>query len=241
MDYHRRDLHAAIEAGNFPKWRVEIQIMPEKNAETYRINPFDLTKIWPHHDYPPMEVGVLELNRNPANYFAEVEQSAFEPSNTPNGMGVSPDKMLQGRLMSYPDAHRYRIGANYAQLPVNRPHCPVNNYNRDGHMRFDDNYGGQVNYQPNSFDGPVDHQQFREPPLKLSGNADRYDHRKHNDDYSQAGDLYRLMNEDQKTQLIDNIVRSMKSVPIAIQLRQVSHFYKADPDYGVRVATGLGI
>lgn len=241
MDYHRRDLHTAIEKGDFPKWRVEIQIMPEKEAETYHINPFDLTKVWPHKDYPPREVGILELNHNPENFFAEVEQAAFEPSNVPHGMGFSPDKMLQGRLFSYPDTHRYRLGVNYAQLPVNRPRCPVNNYNRDGFMRFDGNFGGEVNYQPNSFGGPIDSKQFSEPPLKISGDADRYDHRKNNDDYSQAGNLYRLMNEDQKSQLIDNIVRSMKSVPQAIQLRQVNHFCKADPNYGERVAKGLGI
>lgn len=241
LDYHRRDLHTTIEQGDFPKWKVQIQIMPEKDAETYHINPFDLTKVWPQKDYPPMDVGMLELNRNPENYFAEVEQAAFAPSNVPHGMGFSPDKMLQGRLFSYPDTHRYRIGINYERLPVNRPHCPVNTYNRDGSMCFDDNYGGQVNYQPNSVSGPVDDKQFAEPPLKISGDAERYDHRDNNDDYSQAGDLYRLMNDDQKTQLTDNIVRAIQSVPEDIQLRQVMHFYKADSNYGERIAKGLGI
>ena len=241
LDHHRRDLFNCIEQGDFPKWRVQIQVMPEKEAEVYSINPFDLTKVWPHKDYPLMEVGLLELNRNPDNYFAEVEQAAFEPSNTPPGMGVSPDKMLQGRLMSYPDAHRYRIGANYAALPVNRPQHAANNYNRDGHLRFDGNFGGQVNYQPNSFEGPIDSPQFREPPLSISGHADRYDHSKNSDDFSQAGDLYRLMNDDQKRQLTDNIARSMKSVPKAIQLRQLAHFNKADPDYGKRISMLLGI
>jgi catalase len=241
LDYHRRDLHAAIERGEFPQWRVYIQIMPEKDADTYPINPFDLTKVWPHKDYPLIEVGLLELNRNPENFFAEIEQAAFEPGNTPIGLGVSPDKMLQARLLSYPDAHRYRIGINYAALPVNKPRCPVNTYNRDGHMRFDGNYGGQVNYQPNSFNGPVDDKQFREPPLKLTGDADRYDHRMGNDDYTQAGNLFRLMNANQTTQLIDNITRSMKPVPKEIQLRQLKHFYKADPDYGTGIAKGLGI
>jgi catalase len=241
LDYHRRDLHAAIMRKEYPQWKVFIQVMPEKEAETYFINPFDLTKVWPHKDYPLKEVGVLELNRNPENYFAEIEQAAFEPGNTPIGMGVSPDKMLQARLLSYPDAHRYRIGINYSQLPVNKPHCPVNTYNRDGHMRFDGNYGGQVNYQPNSFNGPVDDKQFHEPPLKISGDVDRYDHRVGNDDYKQAGDLYRLMNENQKNQLIDNIVGSMKPIPKDIQLRQIAHFSKADTDYGARVAKGLGI
>lgn len=197
--------------------------------------------MWPHKDYPLMDVGILELNRNPENYFAEVEQSAFEPSNMPPGIGASPDKMLQARLLSYPDTHRYRIGINYASLPVNKAHCPINTYNRDGHMSFDGNYGSQVNYQPNSFDGPIDDKQFSEPPLKISGAADRYDHRIGNDDYTQPGNLFRLMNTDQKAQLIDNIIRAMKPVPKFIQLRQINHFYKADPDYGMGVAKGLGI
>lgn len=239
LDYHRRDLLTSIEQGKYPQWQVQIQIMPEKDAETYPINPFDLTKIWPHKDYPVMDVGVLELNRNPDNYFAEVEQAAFEPGNMPPGMGTSPDRMLQARLLSYPDSHRYRIGVNYAQLPVNKPHCPVNTYNRDGHMRFDGNYGGQVNYQPNSQGGPIDDKRFKEPPLKISGDADRYDHQEGNDNYKQAGDLYCLMSEEQKKQLIGNIVRSMKTVPRTIQLRQIAHFSKANPDYGRRVEEGL--
>jgi catalase len=241
LDYHRRDLFTSIEQGDLPKWRVQIQIMPEKDAETYAIHPFDLTKVWPHKDYPPIDVGTIELNRNPDNYFAEVEQAAFEPSNLPPGFGASPDKMLQARLLSYADTHRYRIGINYAALPVNKPKCPVHTYHRDGHMRFDGNDNGQVNYQPNSFGGPIDDYPFKEPPLKINGDAFRYDHRAGNEDYSQAGDLYRLMDTGQKTRLIDNIVRSMKSVPKAIQLRQIGHFYKADPDYGASVAKGLGI
>lgn len=241
LDYHRRDLFQAIAAGDFPKWRVQIQVMPEREAERYPLNPFDLTKVWPHADYPVMEVGILELNRNPQNYFAEVEQAAFEPANMPPGLGASPDKMLQARLLSYPDAHRYRIGVNYAALPVNRPRCPVNTYHRDGQSRFDGNYGATVNYQPNSFDGPLDDAGYREPPLKISGDADRYDHRAGNDDTSQAGALYRLMSADQKAQLIGNLVAAMSGVPKPIQLRQIGHFHRADPDYGGRVAAGLGI
>lgn len=239
LDYHRRDLFNCIAKGEYPKWKVQLQIMPEKAAETYHINPFDLTKVWPHNDYPLMDVAILELNRNPENYFAEVEQAAFEPSNMPPGLGASPDKMLQGRLLSYADTHRYRIGINYAQLPVNKPRCPVNTYHRDGHMRFDGNYGGQVNYQPNSFNGPVDDKQFIEPPLKISGDADRYG--QPDDHYSQPGDLYRLMNADQKNQLIDNLVRAMKPIPKTIQIRQIGHFYKADPNYGAGVAKGLDL
>ena len=241
LDYHRRDLYQAIESGEFPKWKVQVQIMPERDADTYRIHPFDLTKVWPHKDYPPIDIGVLELNRNPENYFAEVEQAAFEPGNLPPGLGASPDKVLQARLLSYADAHRYRIGINYAGIAVNKPQCPVHTYHRDGQTRFDGNHGGAVNYQPNSFGGPVDDVRFREPPLRLSGDADRYDHHAGNDDYAQAGDLYRLMSPSQKLQLIDNIVGAMKPVPREIQMRQISHFYKADRDYGSRIAAGLGI
>jgi catalase len=241
LDYHRRDLHAAIALGEYPQWRVQIQIMPEQDADTYRIHPFDLTKVWPHRDYPLIEVGVMELNRNPRNYFAEVEQAAFEPGNMPPGMGVSPDKMLQARLLSYPDAHRYRIGINYAGLQVNRARCPVNTYHRDGQTRFDGNSGGAVNYEPNSFDGPVEDLRLKEPPLKINGDADRYDHHIGNDDSGQAGDLFRLMSVDQKQQLVANLAAALKNVPRFIQVRQLGHFYRADPEYGSRVANSLGI
>ncbi|MHB8247739.1 MAG: catalase [Acidithiobacillus sp.] len=240
-DYHRRDLHDAIARGDFPQWRLMVQIMPEKDADTYPIHPFDLTKVWPHKDYPLIEVGILELNRNPENYFAEVEQAAFEPGNLPPGMGASPDKVLQARLLSYADAHRYRIGVNYAALPVNKPRCPVHTYHRDGHMRFDGNGGGGVNYEPNGFGGPAEAAEYREPPLRLHGDADRYDHREGNEDYRQAGNLFRLMNTEEKGQLIGNIVTAMASIPQSIQIRQLGHFLKADPEYGAGVAAGLGI
>jgi catalase len=154
-DYARGDLHDAIERGEFPKWRVSVQVMPEAEAETYHIHPFDLTKAWPHKDYPLIEVGIMELNANPKNYFNEVEQAAFSPVNIVPGMGYSPDKMLQARLISYPDAHRYRLGVNFETLPVNRPQCPVNTYNRDGFMRANDNGGENPNYEPNSLGGPA--------------------------------------------------------------------------------------
>ena len=237
----QRDLYEAIERGDFPKWKVYVQIMPELEAETYPINPFDLTKVWPHADYPLIEVGIMELNRNPENYFAEIEQAAFEPSNIIPGMGFSPDKMLQARIMSYADAHRYRVGVNYAALPVNKPHAPVHTYHRDGNMRFDDNSGGAVNYEPNSMDGPVDNKHYMEPPLKISGDADRYDHRIDSDDYTQPGNLFRLMNEDQKDQLFSNVAEAMHGVPDRIKVRQLVHFYKADPAYGHGVAGKLGL
>lgn len=240
-DYHRRDLYEAIARGETPRWTVKVQIMPERDAETYHVNPFDLTKVWHYADYPLIEVGVLELNRNPRNHFAEVEQAAFEPGNLPPGMGASPDKMLQARLLSYPDAHRYRIGINYAALDVNRPRCPVHSYHRDGQLRFDGNGGDAPVYEPNSFAGPVQDPGYREPPLRISGDADRYDHRDGNEDYRQAGDLFRLMSAEEQARLIANIVGAMGGVPRAIQLRQIGHFMKADPAYGEGVARGLGI
>ncbi len=240
-DYAQRDLFNAIAKGDFPKWRVCLQIMPEKDAETYRINPFDLTKVWPHKDYPLLEGGELELNRNPENYFAEVEQAAFEPRNIVPGMGFSPDKMLQARLISYPDAHRYRLGVNYDSLTVNRPQCPFHTYNKDGAMRFDGNGGSAVNYEPNSFGGPQQDPAYRERPRPASGIVDRHDHRADSDYYTQPGNLFRLMASDAKQRLIDNIVVSMKSVPQRIQELQIQHFYKADPAYGTGVAKGLGL
>jgi catalase len=237
----QRDLFSAIERGDFPKWRFCVQIMPEEDAETYRWNPFDLTKVWPHGDYPLIEVGVLELNRNPENYFAEVEQSAFSPSNIVPGIGFSPDKMLQARIFSYADAHRYRIGTHYEMLPVNRPKSPVHNYHADGPMRFDAPKGPDAYYEPNSFGGPVQDARFAEPPLKISGDAERYDHRTGNDDYTQPGNLFRLMTPDARERLFNNIAEAMAGVPEHIVQRQLVHFHKADPDYAAGVATALGV
>ena len=235
---HQRDLFQAIEKGDFPKWRMMVQVMPETDAEKTPYNPFDLTKVWPHGDYPLIEVGIMELNRNPENYFAEVEQSAFSPANVVPGISHSPDKMLQLRIFSYADAHRYRLGVNYESLPVNKPRCEANTYHRDGQMRFDGNGGGAVNYEPNSMGGPVQDERFKEPPLKISGDADRYDHREGNDDYTQAGNLYRLLPEDERQRLHKAIAGAMRGVPKEIIERQLGHFAKADPAYaeGVRAA-----
>jgi catalase len=241
-DYSQRDLFEAIEKGDFPKWRVCVQIMPEAEAANYRWNPFDLTKVWPHGDYPLVEVGELVLDRNPENYFAEVEQAAFNPVNIVPGMGYSPDKMLQARLVSYPDAHRYRIGVNYEALPVNKPKCPVHHYHRDGSMRFDGNFGPAPNYEPNSFGGPKEDPAYKELPIPLDGQpAARYNHRDGNDDYTQPGNLYRLMDEGARQRLVENIAGSLGQTPEYIQRLQVSHFYKADPEYGTRVAKALGL
>ncbi|MBC8448719.1 MAG: catalase [Chloroflexi bacterium] len=243
-DYHTRQLFEAIERGEYPRWRFYAQIMPEAEAETYRWNPFDLTKVWPHGDYPLFEIGILELNRNPQNYFAEVEQAAFSPANVVPGISFSPCKMLQARIFAYADAHRYRLGVNSDRLPVNAPRATklVNPYQRDGHMRFDDNAGAAVNYEPNRFGGPVADPAFSEPPLKISGDADRYEQKRGvDDDYIQPGNLYMLMPLDEQQRLVENIVGSLKKVPKEIQEKMVEHFSRADSAYGAGVARGLGL
>ncbi|MCX6145155.1 MAG: catalase [Ignavibacteriales bacterium] len=237
---HQRDLFEAIARGDFPKWRVLVQVMPETDAEKTPYNPFDLTKVWPHKEYPLHEVGIMELNRNPENYFAEVEQAAFSPANVVPGIGHSPDKMLQFRIVSYADAHRHRLGVNYESLPVNRPHVSVDTYYRDGVMRADGNGGGSVNYEPNTMGGPKEDAKFKEPPLKISGDADRYDHRMGNDDFTQAGDLYRLLGPEQRKRLHQAIAGAMVGVPKAIIERQLMHFAKADPSYAEGVKKALG-
>ncbi len=242
MDHSQSDLFKSIEKGDFPKWAVKIQVMPEAESKTYHINPFDLTKVWPHGDYPLIEVGELELNRNPTNYFAEVEQAAFEPRNIVPGMGFSPDRMLQGRLISYPDAHRYRLGVNYDLLPVNAPKCPFATYNRDGAMRFDGNGGKGPNYEPNSFGGPTQDPRYAERPVTYdSATVERYDHRQLDGDYyTQPGNLFRLMKPDAQERLCGNIAAGLGQVETRIQDLQINHFYKCDPKYGEGVAKGLG-
>src|ERR1017187_9417955 len=242
MDHSQSDLFGAIEKGDFPKWAVKMQVMPEAEAATYHINPFDLTKVWPHKDYPLIDIGELELNRNPKNYFAEVEQAAFEPRNIVPGMGFSPDKMLQGRLISYPDAHRYRLGVNYDKLPVNAPKCPFATYHRDGTMAFTDNGGASPNYEPNSFGGPKEDTHFKERPTTYpSATVGRFDHREHDGDfYTQPGNLFRLMPVDAQERLFHNIAGGLGQVEQRIQDLQISHFYKCDPKYGEGVAHALG-
>jgi catalase len=237
---NQRDLFQSIEKGDFPRWRLAVQIMPERDAEKLAFNPFDLTKVWPHGDFPLMEVGVMELNRNPENYFAEVEQAAFSPANMVPGISHSPDKMLQFRIFSYADAHRYRLGVNYESLPVNRPRSAVNTYHRDGAMRFDASNSGGPNYEPNSFNGPVEDHCFKEPALKVFGDADRYDHRQGNDDYGQAGNLYRLMPADERQRLHRALADGMAGVPREIIQRQLEHFAKADQAYAAGVRKALG-
>jgi catalase len=240
-EYSQRDLFDNIAAGNFPKWKLSVQIMPESDAKTYRFNPFDLTKTWSQKDYPLIEVGILELNRNPENYFAEVEQAAFDPGNVVPGIGFSPDKMLQGRLFAYADAHRYRLGVNFESLPVNAPKCPMHNYHRDGAMRFDDNGRGTVNYEPNSFGGPIQNKTLNEPPLHLDGTAFNFDHREDSDYYTQPGDLFRLLPSAEQERLMQNVVESMDGVPQEIRIRAVARFYQAEKQCGLGIAKRLGL
>ncbi len=240
-DYHTEDLFHAIENGDYPSWTLYVQIMPIEDAKTYKWDPFDVTKVLSQKDYPRIEVGKLVLNRNPENYFAEVEQATFSPGNFVPGIEASPDRMLQGRLFAYADAHRYRVGANHNLIPINQPKVPVHHYQRDGWMRTDSNGGGAMNYEPNSYGGPVESAESKISPFEVSGEADsiRYPD---DDHFTQAGDLYRLMTDEEKDRLIQAIVHHMKDVEKEeIKRRQIEHFYKADEEYGSRVAEGLGI
>ncbi len=239
---HQRDLYNAIERGDFPKWTLCVQIMPEADAEKVPYHPFDLTKIWPHADYPLIEVGVMELNRNPDNYFADVEQAAFNPAAVVPGIGFSPDRMLQGRLFSYGDAQRYRLGVNHYQIPVNQPRCPFHNFHRDGAMRVDGNNGSTLHYEPNSFGEWQEQRDFSEPPLKIDPVADRFDYRQDDDDYySQPRALFELMDDAQKQVLFENTARAMGDAPDFIKQRHIDNCSKVDPAYGTGVKKALGM
>ena len=241
-DYAQRDLFNAIDRGDYPRWTVCMQVMTEAQANQRVENPFDVTKVWSQKEFPLIEVGTLELNRNPLNYFAEVEQAAFGPSNMIPGVGLSPDRMLQGRVFAYADAHRYRVGTNFQQLPVNAPLSPVDNYQRDGAMRFGSNGGALPNYEPNSYSSaPKQVPAYAEPGLPLSGSADRYDHRTDGDYYSQARALFQLMSDEQKALLISNIAGAMRGVTEEVVQRQLQHFYQVDPAYGEGIASALGV
>ncbi|HSA01967.1 MAG TPA: catalase, partial [Candidatus Paceibacterota bacterium] len=224
-----------------PRWDFKVQIMPEKDAATYRFHPFDLSKVWPHGDYPLIDVGTFELNRNPENYFAEVEQSAFNPANIVPGLGFSPDKMLQGRLFSYGDAQRYRLGVNHHLIPVNAARCPFHSYHRDGAMRVDGNHGSTIGYEPNSEGQWKQQPEFAEPPLSLEGAADHWNHREDDDYFSQPGLLFRLMKPEQQAVLFANTARAMGDAPREIKIRHIGNCLKADPAYGSGVAKALGI
>ncbi|HLR62928.1 MAG TPA: catalase [Lentibacillus sp.] len=240
-DYHREDLFNAIENGDCPSWTLYVQIIPYEDYKTYKWDIFDVTKTVSQKDYPRIEVGKMVLNRNPENHFADVEQSALSPANLVPGIETSPDKMLQGRLFSYSDTQRYRLGVNHQQIPVNRPKVDVNHYQRDGYMSVNGNGGGKPVYEPNSVDGPVEDPASKISPFSTDGFADSvaYDSQDH---YTQPGDLYRLMSEDERSRLVKNFADHMRSVTRDdIKLRQIEHFYKADPDWGERVAEELGL
>jgi catalase len=243
--HHQRDLRTAIERGEFPSWTLKVQLMPEADAASYHFNPFDLTKVWLHEDYPLIEIGKLVLDRNPDNFFADVEQAAFDPGHFVPGVGPSPDKMLQGRLFAYGDAHRYRLGVNHTQLPVNAPlgvRGGTANYGRDGAMRFDENGARAKNYEPNSFDGP---RETREPlyaGLASTGSSGQYANVRHaeDDDFVQAGMLYRVMKPDGRERLVANIAGGLAQVSRDdIRERAIAHFRAADPDYGARVEVAV--
>jgi catalase len=236
---NQRDLFGAIERGDFPKWTMYIQVMTEEKARNLPYNPFDLTKVWYHKDAPLIEVGVMELNRNPENYFADVEQAAFNPASIVPGIGFSPDKMLQGRLFSYGDAQRYRLGVNPHQIPVNKPRCPFNSYHRDGQMRTDGNHGGTLGYEPNSYGEWVQQPGYAEPPLALEGATGNWP--QDDDHYTQPGKLFRLMTPAQQKALFENTARAMGDAPKEIKLRHIGNCHKADPAYGEGVAMALGL
>jgi catalase len=205
-------------------------------------NPFDLTKVWYKGDFPLTEVGYFELNRNPDNYFADVEQSAFNPANIVPGISFSPDKMLQGRLFSYGDAQRYRLGVNHNQIPVNKPRCPFHSYHRDGQMRTDDNRGSTLGYEPNGYGEWKEQPAFREPPLALSGAADHWNAREDDDDYyTQPGKLFDLMSPEQQQVLFENTARAMGDAPNEIKFRHIGNCMKANIKYGKGVADALGL
>lgn len=238
----QRDLFESIERGDFPRWTMYVQVMPEAEAASYRFHPFDLTKVWSKNDYPLIEVGYYELNRNADNYFQDVEQAAFTPANVVPGISFSPDRMLQGRLFSYGDAQRYRLGVNHHQIPVNAPRCPVHSYHRDGAMRVDGNHGGRLHYEPNTYGEWQEQPDFSEPPLALEGAAARYDYRADDNDYfTQPGNLFRLMGSEEQQRLFGNTARAMGDAARHIKLRHILHCYKADPAYGTGVANALGI
>lgn len=242
-DQATRDLYESIEQGDYPAWKVYVQVMTPEQVENYRFDSFDITKVWPHADAPLQPFGRMVLNRNPENYFADVEQAAFSPGNFVPGIGPSPDKMLQGRLFSYHDTHRHRLGPNYHLLPVNASKAsPENSYQRDGFMRVDANGGGGPNYYPNSMGGAEPDPQVGPPAVDISGMAARHAYTLSDDDFVQAGDLYRnVMTDMDRDHLIGNIVAHLGNAKKRIQLRQTALFYKADTEYGLRVAEGLGL
>lgn len=238
----QRDLYDAIEREEFPKWTFYVQVMTDEQAKQHRDNPFDITKVWSKKDYPLIEVGELELNRNPENYFVDVEQAAFSPTHLVPGISVSPDTLLQSRLFSYGDAHRYRLGVNHTSIPVNRPKVPVHDYHRDGMMRVDENHGSTLGYHPNSYGEWAEQPAYAELPMTYEGDLDRFSfYGEHDDCFYQPGDLYRLMTAEKQDLLIENTARDIEPVTENIKYRHAAHCYLADKEYGKRIAVALGL
>lgn len=240
---HGRDLFEAIERGDYPKWTMYVQVMTEEQAKKHYENPFDITKIWRHSEFPLIRVGVLELNRNPENYYAEVEQSAFTPAHVVPGIGFSPDRFLQGRLFAYGDAQRYRLGVNHHLIPVNQAKCEVNEYHRDGAMRVDGNYGRTPAYSPNSGGYWTPQPEVSEPPLELEGAMYRFDPKDDptDDNFRAGGDLYRLMTEEKRRLLIENTAADIAPVTANVKYRHAVHCFLADPEYGERITAAMGL
>ncbi|MBU5428213.1 catalase [Tissierella pigra] len=241
---HQRDLYESIEKGDFPKWTMYVQIMTEDQANSMPYNPFDLTKVWYKSEYPLIKVGILELNKNPDNYFQDVEQSAFNPASVVPGISFSPDRMLQGRLFAYGDAQRYRLGVNHHQIPVNYPKAvkDYNSFHRDGQMRVDGNHGSKLHYEPNSYNEWQEQSEYGDPIEMTSGHIMRFDFREDDDDYyTQPGKLFRLMTPEKQQALFENTARNMEGVPEFIKMRHIENCLKADPAYGEGVAKAMGI
>lgn len=241
-DSSGHDLFDAIARGDYPRWKMCIQVMTHEQAKAMPFNPFDLTKVWPHGDFPLIEVGMLELNRNPENYFAEVEQAAFNPANVVPGISFSPDKVLAARLFSYRDAQNYRLGVNHLSIPVNTPHCPYHSYHRDGRMRVDGNYGSTISYEPNSYGEWQQQPEYANPPIPVDGDGDHWSYAETDEDYyAQPRALFLLMTPEQRQALFDNTARSMAGVPEFIQRRHIAHCRTCHPDYGAGVQAALGL
>jgi len=236
---HTRDLYESIEAGQFPRWTLFIQVMTGAEARSSRLNPFDLSKVWPHAEFPLIEVGVIELDRNVENFFADTEQAAFSPANIVPGIGYSPDKMLQARLFAYADAQRYRLGVNFNHIPVNAAKCPIHSYHRDGQMRTDGNMGGTTSYFPNSRGEWIDTPGLAEPPVEIDGAAAHWDHRVDDDHYEQPGNLFRMMDDRQRQVLFDNTARSVSGASLPVQERHIANCTRADAAYGTGVRAAL--
>lgn len=241
-DSSARDLYENIKCGNYPSWKVYVQIMSAQEAKKYRFDPFDPTKVWYHKDYPLIPLGRMVLDKNPQNFYTDIEQAAFSPSHFVKGIGPSPDKLLQGRLMAYPDAHRHRIGVNVNELSVNKAKNMVTTYQKDGNMADDSQGNTKLNYFPNSYEDVYTDDKYKLPNFDISGFIQRHTYSSSDIDFEQPGELYRrVMNDNQKTILIKNICDSLKLADLKLQYRMTALFYKTDVNLGTRISDILGL